>query len=63
MTNERIATLAVEANAIEREVRTAASGAEEQDDQAMATAVLRQTIALRKALEAWIVSRATRAQR
>lgn len=57
-TNERLATATVQVNAIENAARVEADGGEEAE-RAAALAVTRQAGSLRRALEQWIVARAT----
>ena len=64
MTDEALAARTVAVNAIELAARAslAASG-DDLVERDAAQAVLRQAVALRRVLEQWIVTRATRAQR
>lgn len=61
MTDRELAHATVEANAIEQLAR-AQMGALDRIEREAAQAVMRQAVALRRALESWIVQRAMSAQ-
>lgn len=64
MTDRELATYTVEVNHVELLARASVdTGADSLAERDVALATVRQAVALRRALESWIVQRATRALR